>query len=164
MPFIPPGSVGTLPLADIAGMTGRETLEAVRSGLLPMPPIGRTLSFWLSEVGEGRVVFSGEPQQVHLNPLGTVHGGWIGTLLDSAMACAVHTCLKVGETYTSTSMTVNFVRALLPDSGLVHCEGKVIHRGNRLATAEGRLLDAKGRLIAHGSETCLIMPLAVKTA
>ena len=156
--------VGTLPFSRIRGLSGQAMLEALVAGELPRPPITGTLDFILSEVGEGRVVFTGEPLEAHLNPLGTIHGGWISTLLDSAMGCAVHSMLKPGQIYTTTSMTVNFVRALMPGSGPVRCEGVSVHAGGRVGTAEGRLFDSKGRLVAHGSETCLIMDAAPPAA
>jgi uncharacterized protein (TIGR00369 family) len=91
------------------------------------------------------------------NPLGTIHGGWISAILDSAMGCAVHSTLTAGQTYTTTSMTVNFVRPIFEATGKVRCEGVCIHAGSRLATSEGRLWDESGKLLAHGSETCLVM-------
>lgn len=157
LPLTSPGSVGVLPRDEIAGLSGREALERLMAGTLPRAPMGRTLNFSLTEVEEGRIVFVGVPTGDHLNPLGTVHGGWISTLLDSAMGCAVHSMLKPGQIYTTTSMTINFVRALMPDSGQVRAEGVAIHAGGRLGSAEGRLIDSKGRLIAHGTETCMIM-------
>lgn len=157
MSFMPPGPVGTLPRDQIAGLDGRTVLEALMEGRLPRAPMGRTLNFTLTEVGAGRIVFTGAPTEDHLNPLGTVHGGWIAALLDSAMGCAVHSLLKPGQIYTTTSLTINFVRALMPDSGLVRAEGIAVHAGGRLGSTEGRLTDAKGRLIAHGTETCMIM-------
>ena len=164
MSNLSPAAVGTLPFPRLLGLSGRAVLEALAAGALPRPPISPTLNFTLSEVGEGRVVFTGEPLEAHLNPLGTIHGGWIGTLLDSAMGCAVHTMLKPGQIYTTTSMTVNFVRTLMPGSGPVRCEGVIAHIGGRVGTAEGKLFDSKGRLIAHGSETCLIMDAAQTAA
>ncbi len=146
-----------LPRGEIAGLSGRETLEKVMSGELPRPPFAGTTRVVLSEVEEGRIVFTGMPDFAFLNPMGTVHGGWIATILDSAMGCAVHSTLKPGQLYTTTSMTVNYVRPLMADSGEVRCEAKVVHSGGRLATSEGRLVDQKGRLIAHGSETCMIL-------
>lgn len=157
MSLMTPGPIGILPRDQIAGLGGKAVLEALMNGTLPRAPMGKTLNFALTEVGEGRVVFTGDPTADHLNPLGTVHGGWIAALLDSAMGCAVHTMLKPGQIYTTTSLTINFTRALMPDSGLVRAEGTAIHTGGRLGSAEGRLIDAKGRLIAHGTETCMIM-------
>lgn len=155
-----PGPVGILPREAVLGLSGRQALEELLAGTLPRAPMGRTLNFTLAEVGEGRIVFVGEPTADHLNPLGTVHGGWIGSLLDSAMGCAVHSLLKPGQIYTTTSMTINFLRALMPDSGVVRAEGTAVHAGSRLGAAEGRLIDSRGRLIAHGSETCMIMDAA----
>ena len=111
----------------------------------------------LAEVDEGRVVFTGETDYSFLNPMGTVHGGWIATILDSAMGCAVHSTLRPGQIYTTTAMTINYVRPLLEDSGLVRCEATAVYSGARMATSEGKLVDSKGRLIAHGSESCMIL-------
>lgn len=146
-----------LPREEIAGLSGCETLRKVMSGELPRPPFAGTTKMLLTEVEEGRVVFTGTPDFAFLNPMGTVHGGWIATILDSAMGCAVHSTLKPGQLYTTTSMTINYVRPLMADSGAVRCEGRAVHSGSRLASSEGRLVDARGRLIAHGSETCMIL-------
>ena len=122
-------------------------------------PSGRpkALGFLLTEAEPGRAVFRGAPTADLLNPIGTVHGGWTATLLDSAMACAVQTLLKPGQAYTSLEMKVNFVRAVMPGQGELICEGKVIHCGGRIGTSEGTLKTADGKLLAHGTETCLIM-------
>lgn len=157
MSFMPPDPVGTLPRDQITGLAGKAVLEGLLAGTLPRPTMGRTMNFALTEVGDGRIVFTGDPTEDHLNPLGTVHGGWIAALLDSAMGCAVHSLLKPGQIYTTTSLTINFVRALMPDSGLVRAEGIAIHAGGRLGSAECKLTDSKDRLIAHGTETCMIM-------
>lgn len=149
--------IGPLPVDKIIGLSGREVLDRLLNGVLPVPHFGLTMRIDLVEVDDGRVAFSGEPLEAFTNPLGSVHGGWISTILDSAMACAVHSTLKAGQTYTTTSMTIQFVRALAASTQSVRCEGRVVHTGARLSTAEGKLFDAKGRLIAHGSETCLIM-------
>lgn len=147
------------------GVVSRETLTAedgltflrgLLDGRHPAPPISETLGFLADEVEAGRVVFRGRPSPAVLNPLGTVHGGWAATLLDSAMACAVHSTLKAGEAYTTLEMKLNYVRPILPDAGEVTCEGRIVHRGARIATSEGRLLDGQGKLLAHGTETCLI--------
>jgi uncharacterized protein (TIGR00369 family) len=135
---------------------GLSFLRAMLEGRHPGPPIAETLDFTLSEVAQGAVVFTGQPGARFLNPLGTVHGGWTATLLDSAMACAVHATLAAGEGYTTLEMKLNYVRPVLPDGGPVRCEGRVIHRGGSIATSEGRLLDARGKLLAHGTETCMI--------
>ncbi|NBN63663.1 hotdog fold thioesterase [Microvirga tunisiensis] len=151
--------LGALPLDRIATLSGLEIFEHMKAGRLPAPPIMVTMQIVLEEAEQGRAVFIGRPGEAHMNPQGTVHGGWISTILDTAMSCAVHTELKPGELYTTTSLTVNMVRPLMPGSGAVRCEGRVAHRGSRLSTAEGRLVDARGRLIAHGTVTCMILPL-----
>jgi uncharacterized protein (TIGR00369 family) len=109
-------------------------------------------------VEPGRAVFAIEPMEYHYNPIGSVHGGVACTLLDSAMGCAVHTTLPAGVGYTTAELKVNLVRAITSATGLLEAEGKVIHRGNRLATAEGFLRDMDGRLYAHGTSTCVILP------
>jgi uncharacterized protein (TIGR00369 family) len=116
------------------------------------------MDFTGAEVDEGRAVFVGDPGEYLYNPIGVVHGGFAMTLLDSAMGCAVHTTLAVGEGYTSLETSVNFVRPITRATGPVRCEGKVLHRGGRIATAEGRLTSQKtGKLLAHGTTTCLVM-------
>ncbi len=145
-----------LPREQLTGISGRETLERVLSGEFPAPPFAPTMLIDLVEVGEGRVAFRGQPDFSFLNPMGTVHGGWIATILDSAMGCAVHSTLKPGQLYTTTAMTINYVRPLMADSGEVRCEATTVYSGARMATSEGRLIDGKGRVIAHGSESCLI--------
>ena len=114
------------------------------------------MDFDLVEAGEGRVVFEGRPSPRFFNPLGTIHGGWTATILDSAMACAAHSTLKPGEGYTTLEMKLNYVRPVMPDSGTVRCEGRLIHRGGSVITTEGSLVDARGKLLAHGTETCLV--------
>ncbi|WAP68943.1 PaaI family thioesterase [Jiella pelagia] len=126
-------------------------------GRLPLPPFGAKMDITPTTVAEGRMVFTGRPNAAFLNPMGTVHGGWIAAILDSAMGCAVHSTLKAGQSYTTTSLTVNYVRALLPGDVEVRCEASALHTGRRTATSEGRLVDTSGRLIAHGVETCLII-------
>ena len=140
----------------LASRSGLDLLRAMMRGELPGPPIARTLDFSLSEAEHGFVVFTGTPQFMHYNPLGSVHGGYHATLLDSAMACAVHSTLAVGQAYTSLEIKVNFVRALTEATGPVRAEGRVINVGRQIATAEGRLVDAKGKLYSHGTTTCFI--------
>jgi uncharacterized protein (TIGR00369 family) len=137
--------------------SGLTFLQGIIAGLHPAPPFSRTTRIYLTDASAGRAVFTGEPSEAFSNPLGTVHGGWISALLDSAMACAVHSTLLPGQGYTSAEMKINFVRPVLPSSGTLTCEGLVIHRGGTLATAEGKLLDGSGKLLAHGTETCLIL-------
>ncbi|MBZ9655083.1 PaaI family thioesterase [Phyllobacterium lublinensis] len=154
-----PGGVGLLPLADFATRSGLDILQAMLRGDYPAPPIAKTLSFILHEVEQDRVVFKGAPRPEHLNPFGGIHGGWIATLMDSALACSIMTTLKPGEAYTTAEFKVNLVRPLSADMGTVFCEGRLIHRGRTLATAEAFLKDANGKLLAHGTETCAIFPL-----
>ena len=140
-------------------MSGLEFMQAVIAGKLPPPPIATTMDFKGAEAEEGRVVFAGQPGEFVYNPLGVVHGGYAMTLLDSAMGCAVQTMLAHGEGYTSLETSVNFVRSITKETGRVRCEGKVIHRGGRIATAEGRLVaESTGKLLAHGTTTCMICP------
>jgi len=124
---------------------------------IPVAPIAELVGFDLVELGEGRASFELDPGERHYNPLGTVHGGIAATLLDSAMGVAVHTTLGEGQTYTTLELKVNYVRAITEETGRVVATGSVIHRGGRVATAEARLSDANGKLLAHGTSTCLIM-------
>jgi uncharacterized protein (TIGR00369 family) len=153
----PPLSPQPLPREKLAGLSGKQTLDLVLNGHLPAPPFAPTMRIELAEVAEGRAVFTGQPDFSFLNPMGTVHGGWIATILDSAMGCAVHSTLQPGQIYTTTGMTINYVRPLFEDSGVVRCEATAVYSGARMATSEGRLVDGRGRLIAHGSESCMII-------
>jgi uncharacterized protein (TIGR00369 family) len=140
-------------------MSGLEFIKAVFEGRLPAPPIAATMDFTGTEAEEGRAVFVGEAGEFLYNPIGVVHGGFAMTILDSAMGCAVHTTLAVGERYTSLETKVNFVRPITADTGPVRCEGAIVHRGGRVATAEGKLIAQNtGKLLAHGTSTCLIIP------
>jgi uncharacterized protein (TIGR00369 family) len=147
---------GVTPPAQTAGLGGLQLMQAMLAGEIPAPPIAHTLGFLLIEVAEGRAVFQGTPAQAHLNPLGGVHGGWYATLLDSAVGCAVHTALPAGRAYTTAELSVNLVRAAVPDREPLRAIGQVIHCGRQLATAEGRIVDAAGRLYAHATTTCLV--------
>jgi uncharacterized protein (TIGR00369 family) len=144
---------------QVAGRSGLEIISAVLGGELPYPPIAQTLDFLLIEVSEGRAVFQGTPGPAHLNPLGTIHGGWYATLLDSALGCAVHTMLPPGRGYTTAELGVNLVRAIGSKAPRVRAEGKVIHCGRQLATAEARLYGPDGTLYAHATTTCLVFEL-----
>lgn len=144
----------------LRGMTGLELMRAIIAGRLPRPPISLTLGFTLNEAFEGRAVFEGQTGEYLYNPIGTVHGGFAATLLDSCMGCAVHTTLPAGMAYTTVELKINMVRPILSTTGPVLAEGKVIHAGGRIATAEGRLVaKADGKLYAHGSTTCLVFPI-----
>ncbi|ROM82988.1 aromatic compound catabolic protein [Pseudomonas brassicacearum] len=146
----------TAPQDQIANRTGMEVFEAIFAGELPPPPIGDTLDFVLIHMAPGIAVFQGRPQRRHYNPLGTVHGGWFATLLDSAVGCAVHSTLPAGKGYTTLELKVNMVRPLNDQVPLVRAEGKVIHAGRTVATAEGRIIGPDGKLYAHATTTCLI--------
>jgi uncharacterized protein (TIGR00369 family) len=122
----------------------------------------QTLDFTLTEVEPGRALFEGYPAFKHYNPLGTVHGGYTATLLDSCMGCAVHTTLPKGVTYTTLEFKVSLMRAITAETGVVRAEGTVLNGGRRTATAEGRLTDGNGRLLAHASTTCLIFDIPTK--
>ncbi|MBI5670278.1 MAG: PaaI family thioesterase [Chloroflexi bacterium] len=139
-------------------LSGLDYMQAMIAGKVPRPPIAVLLNFHLVEVAYGRSVFVGEPAEYHYNPIGTVHGGLIATLLDSALGCAVHTTLPVGLAYTTLELHVNFVRPLTKDTGAIRCEGAVLHRGSRLATAEAKVFDRAGKLYGHGTTTCMIFP------
>jgi uncharacterized protein (TIGR00369 family) len=135
-------------------------LQAIMEGRVAPPPIAATLDFVLREVGAGRAVFTCRPAEFHYNPLGTVHGGLAATLIDSATGCAVQSVCPPGHGWTTLELKVNFVRPMTKETGEIRCEGRLIHGGSRIATAEAKVVDATGRLYAHGSSTCLIFPLA----
>jgi uncharacterized protein (TIGR00369 family) len=144
---------------QVAGRSGLELLQAMLRGELPAAPIARTLDFMLLEVDEGRALFQGKPGPAHLNPLGTVHGGWYATLLDSALGCAVHTTMPAGRAYTTAELGVNLVKSIGPKVQRVRAEGRVLHCGRQLATAEARLFGPDGTLYAHATTTCLVFDL-----
>jgi uncharacterized protein (TIGR00369 family) len=138
-------------------MSGLDYLRAIRRGELPEPPIMSLLNFEIGEIEEGRVTFKFTPAEYHYNPIGSVHGGVMSTVCDSAMGCAVHTTLEATVGYTTLELKVNFLRPLTRDTGEVVCEGKIIHAGGRIATAESRITDASGAIYAHATATCLIV-------
>ncbi|MFT4286114.1 PaaI family thioesterase [Nocardioides sp.] len=138
-------------------MSGLEFLRAIGAGELPPPPVMATTGITAVEVSEGFVAFEVTPAEWHYNPIGSVHGGILSTLADSALACAVHSTLPAGTGYTSLDLVMKFTRAATIDSGRLRCEGRVVTRGRRAATAEGRITDEQGRVIAHAVTTCLIM-------
>jgi uncharacterized protein (TIGR00369 family) len=144
-------------LQESRAMSGIEYLRAVLAGELPPPPVAALIDMGITEVGEGRVVFTAVPAEYHYNPLGTVHGGIISTLLDSSLGCAVQTLLSAGTSYTTLELKVNYVRPVTSKSGTLYSEGKVIHMGGRIATAEARLTDASGKLYAHATTTCIVL-------
>lgn len=146
------------PLAEAGrSLSGAEFLQKIAAGELPGPPLAALMNFKLVELGEGHATFAVEPAEYHYNPIGVVHGGLAATLLDSAMGCAVHSMLPVGTGYTTLELKVNFVRAITAATGRVRAEAKLIHLGGRTATAEGRVVDERGKLYAHATTTCLIL-------
>jgi uncharacterized protein (TIGR00369 family) len=140
-----------------AELAGLEYMRRILAGELPPPPIAVTLRMAVVEVDEGRAVFAGEPGEEHYNPIGVVHGGYAATLLDSAIGSAVHTTLDAGTAYTTLTLEAKFVRPITRDTGPIVCTATVIHRGRRQATAEARLTDGGGRLLAHATGTCMIL-------
>ncbi|MDW5443543.1 PaaI family thioesterase [Polaromonas sp. SM01] len=143
----------------VAGKTGLEVMQAMLAGALPFPHIADTLDFSLVEVAAGKAVFQGTPQLKHYNPLGTVHGGWYATLLDSALGCAVHTMMPAGRAYTTAELSVNIVRAASTKTGPLRAIGTVLHCGRQLATAEARIVGPDGKLYAHATTTCLVFEM-----
>lgn len=137
-------------------MSGMDYLQAMIDGKIPGPPIMYTLGFSLTTVAEGRATFTSEPAEYHYNPIASVHGGLAAALLDSAMGCAIHTTLAAGVGYTTLELHINFIRPLTAATGQVFCHGEVIHAGRTMATAQGKLVDAAGKLYAHGTTTCMI--------
>jgi len=142
---------------DIAGLTGREVLEAIMLGQLPAPPMAKTLDFKLVEVGEGSAAFEAEPGEAFLNPMGAVHGGWAMTLIDSAAGCAGMSLLPAGGLYTTVETKVNFSRPIGKDTGRVRAEARVIAAGRRIISAEARVVDGRGRVLAHGASTLMVL-------
>ena len=138
-------------------MTGIDFLRAIRDGKLPPPPIAQLMGFRLTEVEPGHAVFEITPGEQHYNPIGVVHGGVAMTLLDSAMGVCVHTRLPAGTSYTTLEAKTNLVRPITDKTGKLRAIGKVVHLGSRVATAEGRLEDATGKLYAHATTTCIVL-------
>jgi len=139
---------------------GLDMLRAMINGELPPPPIMMTLDFdGFEALGEGRVDVYVTPQEFHYNPLGTVHGGVVSAVLDTAAACAVHTTLPAGMGYTSLDLNVRFLRPVTTASGQLRCEGTVTSRGRQTALGEAHLYDSAGRLVAHATSTCLLFPI-----
>jgi uncharacterized protein (TIGR00369 family) len=144
----------------LAGLSGLDFLRQMADGTIPGASIGATLDFRAATIEAGRVIFEGAPSDAFLNPLGGVHGGYVATLLDSALGCAVHSTLQAGVGYSTVELHINYVRGLTARSGPVLAEGKVVHVGKTIATAEGRLYGRDdGRLYAHATTTCVIFPL-----
>ncbi|WP_369275444.1 PaaI family thioesterase [Streptomyces sp. R11] len=149
-----------VPLAEAAGrMAGIDFLRELQAGRLPGPPVSNTLDFTLAEVEPGRAVFSLTPGEEHYNPIGSVHGGIFATLLDSAAGCAVQSTLPQGMAYTSLDLTVKFLRRITVDTGTVRAIGTVVNQGRQTALAQAQLVDAKDRLLAHATSSCMLFPV-----
>jgi uncharacterized protein (TIGR00369 family) len=149
---------GVVSLDELTSHDGLQFLQGMLAGRHPHPPMCKTIGFHLVDVANGRAVFEGIPRYEHYNPIGTVHGGFAATLLDSALACAIFSTMRAGEAWTTLELNLNLVRALTEATGPVRAEGRVIHRGRTVATSEGDLKDAEGRLYAHATTTCMIFP------
>jgi len=154
-------AIGWARPSELAQRSGMQVFDAIFAGELPSPPIGETLDFIPVQVAPGMAIFQGKPKPRHYNPLGSVHGGWFATLLDSAVGCAVHSTLPAGKGYTTLELKINIVRALTDSVPLVRAEGKVVHVGRQVATAEGRMVGPDGKLYAHASTTCLVFDMPV---
>ena len=153
------GKPGLASPDSVAGLSGLQFMQGMLAGRVPSPHIGQTLDFGLVEVEFGKAVFQGTPQLKHYNPIGSVHGGWYATLLDSALGCAVQTTLPVGRAYTTVELSVNLVRGATQKTGPLRATGTVIHSGRQLATAEARIVGPDGKLYAHGTTTCMVFDL-----
>ena len=137
-------------------MTGLQFVQGLADGTLPLNTIAGTLGYDVSEAASGRVVVTIEPNDTHLNPAGTVHGGLAATLLDSCMGLAIQSTLAKGVAQTTVEFKISLIRPITPETGPIRAEGTVLNCGRRVGTAEGRITDGKGRLLAHGTTTCLI--------
>lgn len=141
-------------------MSGLDYLRAITAGEIAPPPIMYLTGIVFAEVSEGEVIMTMEPDESHYNPIGTVHGGIIATICDSAASCAVHTVLPLGMGYTTLELKTNYVRPVTIQTGMMRCVGTVIHSGRRVATSEARLMDMEGKLYAHAIATCMVFPIS----
>jgi uncharacterized protein (TIGR00369 family) len=138
-------------------MGGLAFFRHMLEGQMPQAPMTKLLNLRLLEVDEGRVVFGARPSRAHYNGMGVVHGGLAATLLDSALGCAINSMAPPGKIYTTLELKINYTRPLTEEVGDIRCEARVIHLGSRTATAEGRIVDADGKLYAHGTTTCIVV-------
>ena len=148
---------GTVSAERQQDMSGLEFVQGLADGTLPLNTIAQTLGYDVIEAESGRVVVAVEPSGIHLNPAGTVHGGLTATLLDSCMGLAIQSTLEKGVGQTTLEFKISLLRPITPETGEIRAEGIVLNRGRRVGTAEGRVTDGKGRLLAHGATTCLIL-------
>ena len=147
---------GTVAAERRKEMSGLEFVQGLVQGTLPLNTIARTLGYDVVEASNGRVVVTAVPNDTHLNPSGTVHGGLAATLLDSCMGLAIWSTLEKGIGQTTLEFKISLVRPITPETGLIKAEGIVLNRGRRVGTAEGKITDDRNRLLAHGTTTCLI--------
>ena len=140
-------------------MTGLEFVQGLAQGTLPLNMMAQTLDYDITEAENGRVVVTANPKEIHLNPWGTVHGGLAATMLDSCMGLAIQSTLDKSIGSTTLEFKISFVRPITSETGPIRAEGTVISRGRRVGTAEGRVIDRDGRLLVHGTTTCLIFDM-----
>jgi len=145
---------------EVAGLTGKELLQAIIDGRLPQAPISEMLSFWLIEVGDGFAAFEGDPGSHLFNPMGVVHGGWALTLIDSAAGCAGHSLLPAGSGYATIETKANFSRPITQNSGRVRAEARVVSQGRQIISSQAQVLARDGRVLAHGTSTIMVMAAA----
>ena len=138
-------------------MSGLDYLRAMGDGKIPFPPLLHALDFKPTHLEKGKVIFSFQPQEFHYNPIGSVHGGVISAILDSAMGCTLHSILETGSGYTTLELKVNFLKAITTKIDELHAVGKIIHAGGRTALVEAQLIDKDNTVYAHGVSTCLIL-------
>jgi uncharacterized protein (TIGR00369 family) len=153
---MPTKTYGTVSEEQRKAMSGLEFVQGLADGALPLNTIAQTLGYDVTEASSGRVVVTAEPNDTHLNPAGTVHGGLAATLLDSCMGLAIWSTLEKGISQTTLEFKISLIRPITPETGLIQAVGIVLNRGRRIGIAEGRITDSNGRLLAHGTTTCLI--------
>ena len=153
-------NIGIVPKKELLALSGMEFLQKLMAGELPRPPFSATMNMEITELSPGVVTFKATPDLKFYNAIGCIHGGYISTLLDSAMACAIQTKLPSSTAYTTLELKVNFIRPVLLQTGDIYAEGKLIHCGRTVATAEGKLYDKQGKLYAFGTTTCAVMPVS----
>lgn len=149
-----------IPADVLRTMSGLEMMRGMAAGQLPRPPIGTLMNMSSMEVEPGTVTFEALPEYKHYNPIGSVHGGFAATLLDSALGCAIHTTMAAGFGYTTVDLAIKYIKAMTDKTGPVFARGEVITSGKRIATAQAWLRDAAGTLIATGTTTCLVFPIS----
>ena len=140
-----------------ARMSGKELLQAIIDGRLPQAPISEAMSFWIVEVGDGFAAFEGDPGPHLLNPMGSVHGGWTLTLIDSAGACAAYSLLPAGSGFTTVETKANFSRPITKDSGRVRAEARVVAQGRKIISTEARIMNSDGKVVSHGVSTIMVL-------